>query len=164
MHMVQLNYKTQTEKYEFISGQHGGYYRHNFIDHAYLYILYFPPKAVFTNFKNKIHDLVLNYIKTASALSMKLFIDSFPRTLEQAHWLYATFNESWGLRDHLTFWCAQSPELTLIERCKDRKGRKIDGIDDRIRTIRSGMKRTDEIIRAFHDLSESQPWFNLEIL
>ncbi len=69
MHMVQLNYKTQTEKYEFISGQHGGYYRHNFIDHAYLYNLYFPPKAVFTNFKNKIHDLVLNYPIAQDALA-----------------------------------------------------------------------------------------------
>ena len=67
--MAQHNYKTQTEKFEFISGQHGGYYRHNFIDHAYLYNLYFPPKAVFTNFKNKIHDLVLNYPIAQDALA-----------------------------------------------------------------------------------------------
>ncbi len=60
-YMSQSDYATQSEKYEFISGQHGGYYRHNFIDHAYLYNLYFPPEAVFTNFKNQIHDLVLNY-------------------------------------------------------------------------------------------------------
>jgi len=57
----QNNYKTQSEKYEFISKQHGGYYRHDFIDHAYLYNLYFPPEAVFTNLKDQIHDLVLNY-------------------------------------------------------------------------------------------------------
>ena len=62
------NYKNQTEKYEFVSGQHGGYYHHNFIDHAYLYNLYFPPEAVFTNFKNKIHDLVLNYPIAQDAL------------------------------------------------------------------------------------------------
>lgn len=55
------NYKTQSKKYEFISGQHGGYYRHNFVDHAYLYNLYFPPEAVFTSLKDQIHDLVLNY-------------------------------------------------------------------------------------------------------
>jgi histidinol-phosphate/aromatic aminotransferase/cobyric acid decarboxylase-like protein len=67
--MAQHNYKTQTEKYEFISGQHGGYYHHNFIDHAYLYNLYFPPEAVFTNFKNKIHDLVLNYPIAQDALA-----------------------------------------------------------------------------------------------
>jgi len=54
-------YKNQTEKYEYISGQHGGYYRHDFIDHAYLYNLYFPPQEIFDRFKNQIHDLVLNY-------------------------------------------------------------------------------------------------------
>jgi len=54
-------YNNQAQKYEYISSQHGGYYRHDFIDHAYLYNLYFPPEAVFTCFKNRIHDLVLNY-------------------------------------------------------------------------------------------------------
>jgi len=59
--MSQCEYKTQAQKYEFISGQHGGYYRHDFVDHAYLYNLYFPPKSVFDHFKNQINDLVLNY-------------------------------------------------------------------------------------------------------
>jgi threonine-phosphate decarboxylase len=67
--MSQNNYKTQSEKYEFISGQHGGYYRHDFIDHAYLYNLYFPPEAVFANFKDQIHDLVLNYPIAQDALT-----------------------------------------------------------------------------------------------
>ena len=67
--MSQNNYKTESEKYEFISGQHGGYYRHNFIDHAYLYNLYFPPDAIFTNFKDQIHDLVLNYPVAQDALA-----------------------------------------------------------------------------------------------
>jgi threonine-phosphate decarboxylase len=67
--MTQYNYETQTQKYEFISGQHGGYYRHDFIDHAYLYNLYFPPEAVFTNFKDKIHDIVLNYPVAQDALA-----------------------------------------------------------------------------------------------
>lgn len=67
--MAQFNYKTQTEKYEFISTQHGGYYRHNFIDHAYLYNLYFPPKAVFATLKEKIHDIVLNYPMAQNALA-----------------------------------------------------------------------------------------------
>ena len=66
---MQNNYKTQSEKYEFISGQHGGYYRHNFIDHAYLYNLYFPPEAVFTSFKDQIHDIVLNYPMAQDALA-----------------------------------------------------------------------------------------------
>ena len=67
--MTQNNYKTQAEKYEFICGQHGGYYRYNFIDHAYLYNLYFPPEAVFANFKEQIHDLVLNYPVAQDALA-----------------------------------------------------------------------------------------------
>jgi len=67
--MVQYNYETQTQKYEFITGQHGGYYRHDFIDHAYLYNLYFPPEAVFTSFKDQIHDIVLNYPVAQNALA-----------------------------------------------------------------------------------------------
>lgn len=67
--MKQFIYKNQTEKYEFISKQHGGYYRHNFTDHAYLYNLYFPPKAVFTVLKEKIHDIVLNYPMAQNALA-----------------------------------------------------------------------------------------------
>ena len=67
--MAQNNYETQTQKYEFISGQHGGYYRHGFIDHAYLYNLYFPPEAVFTSFKDQIHDIVLNYPVAQDALA-----------------------------------------------------------------------------------------------
>ncbi|MFH2059503.1 MAG: aminotransferase class I/II-fold pyridoxal phosphate-dependent enzyme [Pseudomonadota bacterium] len=59
--MPDPDYNDQIEKYEYISGQHGGYYRHDFIDHAYLYNLYFPPEKVFTCFKNQIHDPVLNY-------------------------------------------------------------------------------------------------------
>lgn len=67
--MTQYKYGTQTQKYEFISGQHGGYYRHDFIDHAYLYNLYFPPEAVFTSFKDQIHDIVLNYPVAQDALA-----------------------------------------------------------------------------------------------
>ncbi len=59
--MLNDNYTTQAEKFEFISDQHGGYYRHDFIDHAYLYNLYFPPQSIFTRLKDKIQDLVLNY-------------------------------------------------------------------------------------------------------
>ncbi|MDA3905220.1 MAG: histidinol-phosphate transaminase [Bacteroidales bacterium] len=62
-------YITQAEKYEYISKQHGGYYRHNFTDHAYLYNLYFPPKEVFTHLKDNIEDLVLNYPIAQDALA-----------------------------------------------------------------------------------------------
>ncbi|MDA3929264.1 MAG: histidinol-phosphate transaminase [Prolixibacteraceae bacterium] len=62
-------YITQEEKYEYISKQHGGYYRHDFTDHAYLYNLYFPPKAVFTHLKDNIQNLVLNYPMAQNALA-----------------------------------------------------------------------------------------------
>jgi len=66
---MESKYKTQEEKYEYISKQHGGYYRHNFTDHAYLYNLYFPPKDVFSHLKDNIHDLVLNYPMAQNALA-----------------------------------------------------------------------------------------------
>src|SRR5680860_23208 len=66
---MENKYKTQAEKYEYISKQHGGYYRHNFTDHAYLYNLYFPPKAVFTHLKENIQELVLNYPMAQDALA-----------------------------------------------------------------------------------------------
>jgi threonine-phosphate decarboxylase len=66
---MENRYKTQAEKYEYISKQHGGYYRHNFTDHAYLYNLYFPPKAVFTHLKDNIHNLVLNYPMAQDAIA-----------------------------------------------------------------------------------------------
>ncbi|WP_075590037.1 pyridoxal phosphate-dependent aminotransferase [Labilibacter marinus] len=62
-------YKTQEEKYEYIANQHGGYYRHNFTDHAYLYNLYFPPKEIFSHLKENIEDLVLNYPMAQNALA-----------------------------------------------------------------------------------------------
>ena len=66
---MESKYKTQEEKYEYISKQHGGYYRHNFTDHAYLYNLYFPPKAVFNHLKDNIHNLGLNYPMAQNALA-----------------------------------------------------------------------------------------------
>jgi len=68
-HTMNNKYKTQAEKYEYISKQHGGYYRHNFTDHAYLYNLYFPPKEVFTHLKDNIQDIVLNYPMAQDALA-----------------------------------------------------------------------------------------------
>ena len=62
-------YTTQEEKFAYLQKQHGGYYRHNFTDHAYLYNLYFPPKAVFTHLKDNIQDLVLNYPMAQDALA-----------------------------------------------------------------------------------------------
>ncbi len=52
---------TPQERYEYVSKQHGGYWRHNFTDHNYLYNLYFPPKDFFSHITQHIHQLVLNY-------------------------------------------------------------------------------------------------------
>lgn len=49
------------EKYDYISKQHGGYWRHDFIDHNYLYNLYFPPEDFFNHASSHIKQLVLNY-------------------------------------------------------------------------------------------------------
>jgi len=59
--MTNKDYTTREEQYELISGQHGGYWRHGFIDHAYLYNLYFPPEHFFAQLIKQIHQLVLNY-------------------------------------------------------------------------------------------------------
>jgi threonine-phosphate decarboxylase len=67
--MQRDNSKSQFEKYEFISKQHGGYYRHDFVDHAYLYNLYFPPGAIFKTFQDQIYNLVLNYPVAQDALA-----------------------------------------------------------------------------------------------
>ena len=47
--------------YESLRSAHGGYWRHGFVDHAYLYNLYFPPESLFEQFRSRIHELVLNY-------------------------------------------------------------------------------------------------------
>lgn len=52
---------TPEERYEHISSQHGGYWRHDFIDHNYLYNLYFPPGEFFSHARDHIKQLVLNY-------------------------------------------------------------------------------------------------------
>ena len=54
-------FASQEQRYEHISHQHGSYWRYDFIDHAYLYNLYFPPEGVVLYLKNHINDLVLNY-------------------------------------------------------------------------------------------------------
>ncbi len=54
-------YTTAQERYDYISSRHGGYWRHDFVDHNYLYNLYFPPEEFFGHLTRQIHQLVLNY-------------------------------------------------------------------------------------------------------
>ena len=53
--------RSSEEQYDYISKQHGGYWRHDFIDHNYLYNLYFPPEEFFNHASKYIKQLVLNY-------------------------------------------------------------------------------------------------------
>lgn len=48
-------------EYEALQSEHGGYWRHGFVDHAYLYNLHFPPESLFELLGGQIHELVLNY-------------------------------------------------------------------------------------------------------
>ncbi|MEE9384666.1 MAG: aminotransferase class I/II-fold pyridoxal phosphate-dependent enzyme [Nannocystaceae bacterium] len=54
-------FSSPKQRYDYVDKQHGGYWRFDFVDHAYLYNAYYPPKTVFTHFKSHIHNLVLNY-------------------------------------------------------------------------------------------------------
>ncbi|MDA3935348.1 MAG: histidinol-phosphate transaminase [Actinomycetota bacterium] len=56
-------------EYDALQSEHGGYWRHDFVDHAYLYNLYFPPESLFELFTGRIHDLVLNYPVAQSVLA-----------------------------------------------------------------------------------------------
>lgn len=59
--MQSRNQTSREQQYEALATAHGGYWRYGFIDHAYLYNLYFPPEQFFDLLKSQIHELVLNY-------------------------------------------------------------------------------------------------------
>jgi len=48
-------------EYDALQSEHGGYWRHGFVDHAYLYNLHFPPESLVRLLGGRIHELVLNY-------------------------------------------------------------------------------------------------------
>ncbi len=54
-------FASQEQRYEYISSLHGDYWRYDFVDHALLYNLYFPPEALLHDLSNHLSDLVLNY-------------------------------------------------------------------------------------------------------
>jgi len=53
--------ETRQSEYEALASAHGGYWRHGFVDHAYLYNLYFPPLALVQQLQDSFDQLVLNY-------------------------------------------------------------------------------------------------------
>lgn len=54
-------FASQEQRYQHISKLHGDYWRYDFVDHALLYNLYFPPQAVLNDFTNNLRAIVLNY-------------------------------------------------------------------------------------------------------
>lgn len=48
-------------EYDALQCAHGGYWRHGFVDHAYLYNLYFPPDSLVEQLSGQMRQLVLNY-------------------------------------------------------------------------------------------------------
>jgi threonine-phosphate decarboxylase len=48
-------------EYDALQSEHGGYWRHGFVDHAYLYNLHFPPESLVQLLGGQIHELVRNY-------------------------------------------------------------------------------------------------------
>lgn len=59
--MNKYDRSNQELKYEKVKRLYGGYHRHGFIDHAYLYNLYFPPDKILFHLKEELKDLVMNY-------------------------------------------------------------------------------------------------------
>jgi histidinol-phosphate/aromatic aminotransferase/cobyric acid decarboxylase-like protein/choline kinase len=51
----------QRQRYEFISSLYGDYWHYDFIDHALLYNLYFPPQAMLDEIVGHLRDVMLNY-------------------------------------------------------------------------------------------------------
>lgn len=60
---------TRNAEYDALQSEHGGYWRHSFVDHAYLYNLYFPPESLFELFTDRLHELVPNYPVAQSVLA-----------------------------------------------------------------------------------------------
>jgi len=54
-------FANQRQRYEHVSKLHGDYWRYNFVDHALLYNLYFPPQALLDEIAGHLRELVLNY-------------------------------------------------------------------------------------------------------
>lgn len=61
MTVKEQDHPDKEQQFDAIEKLHGGYWRHDFIDHAYLYNLYFPPERFFQQLTSQIHELVLNY-------------------------------------------------------------------------------------------------------
>ena len=57
------------ERYEVVDREHGSFWRYGFIDHTYLYNLYFPPEGVFAHMQEHVHQLIESYPVGQDALA-----------------------------------------------------------------------------------------------
>ncbi len=80
-------FSSPDERYDYVSGQHGSYWRYDFVDHAYLYNLYYPPEEIFTHFHAHMRELVLNYPIAQNDLSQLMggLIDQPPEYIVVAN-------------------------------------------------------------------------------
>ena len=54
-------FSTRSQQFDRIQELHGAYWRYGFIDHAYLYNMYFPPVGMFKVFEQNLPEIVSNY-------------------------------------------------------------------------------------------------------
>ena len=54
-------FSTRSQQFDRIQELHGAYWRYGFIDHAYLYNMYFPPVGMFEVFEQNLPEIVSNY-------------------------------------------------------------------------------------------------------
>jgi len=54
-------FSTPEEQYQFLATQHGGYWRYDFVDHALLYNVHFPPDEMLVYLQHNLRDLVMHY-------------------------------------------------------------------------------------------------------
>ena len=61
--LIDANYlfANQEQRYDYISGLHGDYWRYDFVDHSLLYNLYFSPEIILDYISKHLPSLVLNY-------------------------------------------------------------------------------------------------------
>ncbi len=94
--MMMPNKKTTAqERYDYISNQHGGYWRDDFIDHNYLYNLYFPPEDFFSHCKENLHQLILNYPVAQNELAHLTgqLIHQHPEQIVVGKWSSRTYQD-----------------------------------------------------------------------
>ena len=74
---------TRKRQYDLMATTHGGYWRHDFVDHAYLYNLYFPPTRYFELAQANIRNLISSYPAGQQALARSVgnLIRQLPRNI-----------------------------------------------------------------------------------